>query len=171
MATTIEIPKRAFFKAVEVCSIAGVQPYVLTSWAVEFPSLSGKKRKSGSRVYGRGEVELVLRIKELLYIDGLTLGAARRKVLGEEVDAGPEADALLEEPLGDNDRARLAEVRRGLRSILELLSGNGDGIVEPDEAKPIAQPKRARPKAKRAARTRGRAASAKATSRDKRRTA
>ena len=139
MDTNTEIPKRAFFKAAEVCSIVGVQPYVLKSWAAEFPSLSGKKRKNGSRVYGRGEVELVLRIKELLYVDGLTLGAARRKLLGQQEALEPEADASLDELVGEDVRERLAEVKRGLRSILALLSGHGDGIVEADEAKPAAR--------------------------------
>ena len=50
----LEIPKRALFKASEVCEIASVQPYVLRSWESEFPDLGVSKGNGGPRVYRRG---------------------------------------------------------------------------------------------------------------------
>ena len=130
MTPSVEIPKRAFFKSAEVCAIAGVQPYVLKSWEAEFPSLGGKQRKDGSRVYGRPEVELVLEIKALVYDDGLTLGAARRKL--QEDHGGGEADLDMSLPdlAGDDAREKLAAVKQGLREILDLLSARGQGAVQ-----------------------------------------
>jgi DNA-binding transcriptional MerR regulator len=118
-----EIPNRALFKAPEVCEIAQVQPYVLRSWEAEFPDL-GVARGSGQRVYRRADVERVLRIKELLFVEGLTLAGARRRL--EEEHGAADADLPpLDELLGVDARERIAEVRQGLRWILELLGRNG----------------------------------------------
>lgn len=121
----VEIPKRALFKSSEVCEIASVQPYVLRSWETEFPDLGVSKGNGGARVYRRADVERVLRIKQLVFSDGLTLAGVRRKI--EEDDEAPIAvdDAAAEpmqELLGRNARERLIEIRKGLRGILELLS-------------------------------------------------
>ena len=74
----VEIPKRALFKSSEVCEIASVQPYVLRSWESEFPDLGVSKGNGGPRVYRRADVERVLRIKQLVFSDGLTLAGVRR---------------------------------------------------------------------------------------------
>src|SRR5258708_37768534 len=52
-STPIEIPKRALFKAAEVCDLAKVQPYVLRSWEAEFPELGVAKSAGAPRVYRR----------------------------------------------------------------------------------------------------------------------
>jgi DNA-binding transcriptional MerR regulator len=117
----VEIPKRALFKAAEVCDLAKVQPYVLRSWEAEFPQLGVAKSAGAPRAYRRSDVEQVLKIKHLLLVDGLTLAGARRKL--EEDTAPVEADApLFEALIGQNARERLTAVKRGLQSILELLT-------------------------------------------------
>ena len=123
-STEVQIPKRALFKAAEVCELVKVQPYVLRSWEAEFPRLGIAKTEGGTRVYRRADVEQVLRIKHLLLVDGLTLAGARRRLEEETSPVG--AGLELEELMGRNARERLAEVKRGLHSILELLAG-GNG--------------------------------------------
>ena len=66
----IEIPRRALFKAAEVCDLAKVQPYVLRSWEAEFPQLGVAKSAGAPRTYRREDVEQVLRIKHLLLVEG-----------------------------------------------------------------------------------------------------
>jgi DNA-binding transcriptional MerR regulator len=123
----VEIPKRALFKASEVCEIASVQPYVLRSWESEFPDLGIAKSAGGTRVYRRADVEKVLRIKHLVFSDGLTLAGVRRRIEGEAPAEIEEAVAVptkeLKELLGRNAKERLADVKRGLMSILEMLDG------------------------------------------------
>jgi DNA-binding transcriptional MerR regulator len=116
------IPKRALFKASEVCDLIKVQPYVLRTWEAEFPQLGLSKTAGGPRVYRRSDVEQVARIKHLLLVEGLTLAGARRR-LDEESTPMSADTADLNELFGQNARERLTEVKRGLRSILELLSG------------------------------------------------
>jgi len=118
----IEIPNRALFKAAEVCDLVKVQPYVLRSWEAEFPALGVAKSAGGPRVYRRGDVEQVLRIKHLLLVEGLTLAGARRRLDDEATPVAADAP-LIDELIGQNARERLTEVKRGLRAILDLLGG------------------------------------------------
>ena len=138
MVAEAPIPKRAVFKPAEVCTIAGVQPYILRSWEAEFPTLARAKKKGGARVYRRTDVEMVLQIKELVYGDGLTLGAAHRK-LDAGRDAAPSVDAdedgLLVGLFDSDARDRIVGVKQGLRGILELLSPNGRTVLSPAPSK------------------------------------
>ena len=118
----IEIPNRALFKASEVCDLIKLQPYVLRSWEVEFPGLGVAKAAGSPRVYRRADVEQVARIKHLLLVEGLTLAGARRK-LEEESTLALADEAQIDELLGRNARERLAKIKLGLRSILDLLGG------------------------------------------------
>lgn len=122
LSAPVEIPNRALFKATEVCDLAKVQPYVLRSWEAEFPDLGVAKSVGAPRVYRRSDVEQVLRIKHLLLVEGLTLAGARRRL--QEEAAPVAAEAPIEELVGRNARERLTEVKRGLRSLLELLSAS-----------------------------------------------
>ena len=123
----IEIPRRALFKSSEVCEIASVQPYVLRSWESEFPDLGVTKGNGAPRVYRRADVERVLRIKQLVFSDGLTLAGVRRRI---EEEAPPRLEAADVTPVkaevGRNARERLLEIRKGLRAILDLLSSRPD---------------------------------------------
>src|SRR4029079_12900218 len=111
----------ALFKASEVCDLMKLQPYVLRSWEAEFPGLGVSKSAGSPRVYRRSDVEQVVRIKHLLLVEGLTLAGARRRL---EEDSAPVAPDVQEfdELVGRNARERLMAVKRGLRSILDLLS-------------------------------------------------
>src|SRR5215217_9450049 len=95
---TVQIPNRSLFRQPEVCEIAQVQPYVLRSWEAEFPDLGVAKTAGGPRVYRRADLERVLRIKHLLFVEGLTLAGARRRLADEgpspSTDATPLDDLL-----------------------------------------------------------------------------
>jgi DNA-binding transcriptional MerR regulator len=122
--TPIEIPRRSLFRAAEVCELIQVKPYVLRSWESEFPDL-GVSKAGGPRVYRRSDVELVARIKHLVVVDGLTLAGARRRLEEEAAPVGVDAP-VIDELIGENARERLTEVKRGLRSILDLLERGSD---------------------------------------------
>jgi len=137
--------KRAWLKAGEVCELAQVQSYVLRTWELEFPDLGVTKTPGGPRMYRRSDVDRVLRIKQLVFGDGLTLAGARRKI---EEDRAALSDELPfeDEPerpgrkLPADARRRIMRVRDELRTLLALLSRpHGNGHV----AAPVAAAKAA----------------------------
>jgi DNA-binding transcriptional MerR regulator len=118
--TRATIPDRELFKAAEVCEIAGVQSYVLRSWEMEFPSIGASRSPGGPRVYRQADVERILRIKDLVFSEGLTLAGARRRL--EEEAAPSEGEAAAPAPVVDAAaRETLGEIRTGLRALLDLL--------------------------------------------------
>src|SRR6266481_9888050 len=82
------IPEKLFFKIGEVCDIAGVQAHVLRYWESEFPTLAPQKNRAGQRVYRKRDVEMALRIKELLYEDQYTIAGAKKRLANDVRTAG-----------------------------------------------------------------------------------
>ena len=140
MAATI--PNRPVFRSQEVCDLAEIQPYVLRSWEAEFPDLGVSKSADGPRVYRRADVERVLRLKHLLFVDGLTLAGARRRMREEGLIASDEAvsDADVAAMMDEQTRQNLRDVRRGLHWILGVLSG--DGLTPEDRVLTASPPSR-----------------------------
>jgi len=104
-----EIPDKLFFRIGEVCDIVGLEAYVLRFWETEFPFLAPQKSKSGHRVYKKKDVEMVLKIKDLLYTRGFTIPGARKMLSRNRAQQGAERDKVL------------IQVRKELRDILTLL--------------------------------------------------
>ncbi|MFN2455180.1 MAG: MerR family transcriptional regulator [Pyrinomonadaceae bacterium] len=77
------IPEKLFFKIGEVCDITGVQAHVLRYWESEFPMLAPQKNRAGQRTYRKRDVEMALRIKELLYDDQYTIAGAKKRLASE----------------------------------------------------------------------------------------
>lgn len=76
--------RKLYYKIGEACKLLDIQPYVLRYWETEFPVLSPSKSKSGQRVYNERDLEMIQRIKELLYDEGYTIAGAKKKLEGEE---------------------------------------------------------------------------------------
>jgi DNA-binding transcriptional MerR regulator len=140
--STVAIPNRPVFRAQEVCEIAQLQPYVLRSWEAEFPELGVSKSPSSPKVYRKADVELVLRIKHMLFVDGLTLAGARKQLTGEGSAPSDEivTDADVAAMIDDTTRQHLRDVKRGLQWILGVLSGKG---ITPEDRVLHAAPARA----------------------------
>ena len=79
-----EIPEKSFYKPGEVCKYTDTQPYVLRFWENEFPQLAPNRNRTGQRVYRREDLEMVLRIKKLLYEQEYTIADARRALDAEQ---------------------------------------------------------------------------------------
>ena len=97
----VVIPEKIYFKIGEVCELLGVQAHVLRYWETEFSTLSPQKNKSGQRSYRRRDVEIAVRIKELLYNEMFTIAGARKK-LQQEIREGNKpkpAELAVEAPV------------------------------------------------------------------------
>ena len=141
----VEIPNRSLFRQPEVCELLQVQPYVLRSWEAEFPDLGVAKTEGGPRVYRRADVERVLRIKHLLFVEGLTLAGVRRRLLDEQPSAAPTGLQEVAELLGSDARERIMQVRRGLREIAAILAQAPGAVPGEDFALKVERVRPARP--------------------------
>ena len=135
------------YKAADVCEAAGLQPYVLRSWEKEFPGIGVQKSPDAPKLYRESDLEQVLRIKQLVFAEGLTLGGARRRL--EEAAPRPanvrEAEiAEVLDTLSADARSRIALVRNGLKSILDVLSKapGAANVAEFREGESVSSPKR-----------------------------
>jgi DNA-binding transcriptional MerR regulator len=98
------------YKIGEVCRMADVQPYVLRYWETEFPPLAPNKSGGGQRLYTRREIDVILRIKQLLYSEGFTIAGAKKKL-----------DTEMSAPPGSGQKG-LDEIKKDLRELLRMLS-------------------------------------------------
>ena len=124
----VSIPEKLFFKIGEVCELAGVQAHVLRYWESEFPMLAPQKNRAGQRVYRKRDVEIALRIKELLYDDQYTIAGAKKR-LSNELRAGGKLKIVSNEPSNSDTteaaekpaRSGSAEERKALRQVASEL--------------------------------------------------
>lgn len=145
----VAIPEKLFFKIGEVCELAGVQAHVLRYWESEFPMLAPQKNRAGQRVYRKRDVEMALRIKELLYEDQYTIAGAKKrlnnelrggggklKVVDGQSDNGSElaedlspatSYARTVAPRTAEERQRLKQLASELRELLALLEQETKG--------------------------------------------
>ena len=79
--------EKLFYKIGEVSHSTGLEPYVLRYWETEFPMLRPRKSRGGQRTYMRREIDIILKIKQMLYQEGYTIQGARRKL--RESESGP----------------------------------------------------------------------------------
>lgn len=77
------IPDKLYFRIGEVATLLGVAAYVLRFWEGEFPQLHPNKGGTGQRLYRRRDVDMALRIKQLLYNEGYTIPGARQLLKAE----------------------------------------------------------------------------------------
>ncbi len=123
MASETVIPDKEEFKIGEVCEIAGVKPFVLRYWETEFPELSPSKGAGGQRTYTRADVQLILRIKQLLYEERFTVAGAKKRLSEEIAGEEPKPVKLDSKPGNQVESLRrvLKQTRRELEAILALL--------------------------------------------------
>ena len=104
--------EKLYFKIGEVARIVGVKPYVLRYWETEFSILKPGKTRSKHRLYRRRDVELLLRIKDLLHNRRFTIEGARKKLREESGSAEPPAAGS----------GAMAEIREALIRIRDSLN-------------------------------------------------
>ena len=124
MGSEVAVPDRDEFKIGEVCDIAGVKPFVLRYWETEFPELQPAKGSGGQRSYSRVDVELILRIKRLLYEERFTVAGAKKRLADEAVATAAQAEAKLDSvPQNQVESVRRAvqSARHELEEILASL--------------------------------------------------
>lgn len=102
-----QIPDKLYFKIGEVSSIAGLPTYVLRFWETQFTKISPKRTSSGQRLYRKNDVEVILRIKSLLYEKKFTIqGAIEHLKTNSHVKKRPSSTDTLKEIRLELERLR-----------------------------------------------------------------
>ena len=125
----VAIPEKLFFKIGEVCELVGVQAHVLRYWESEFSMLAPQKNRAGQRVYRKRDVEMALRIKELLYEDQYTIAGAKKR-LTNDLRGGGRAKASA--PEGGEGNARTGFSSSHLTKTASGKSNVNDGKIAED---------------------------------------
>ena len=105
----VRIPDdKRYFRIGEASRIIGVEPYVLRYWENEFSQVRPRRADSNQRTYQKKDLETLLKIKNLLYDQKMTIEGARRR--------------LRQEKGLPQDQQVLLEMKETLQEILEVLS-------------------------------------------------
>jgi DNA-binding transcriptional MerR regulator len=115
-------PVQEFYSIGEVCDLTDLKPHVLRYWESQFKFLNPAKNRSGNRVYQRREIELVLLVKHLLYVEKYTIDGARQKV-----DEQRKAGELRDLTFGALNVEVLSQLEGSLRDLHDLLSDEAAG--------------------------------------------
>ncbi len=113
---------KIYYSISEVADLTDVKPHVLRYWESKFKMLKPKKNRAGNRMYRPKEIDLILRIKELLYNRRYTIAGARRSLLDERRSGNDQVEMDFDRKVAD--RAVMVAVKRELEEILEILSRN-----------------------------------------------
>lgn len=105
-----ELPDKLYFKVGEVSDILNVPAYVLRFWETEFKRICPKRTSSGQRLYRKSDIELILKIKHLLYEKKFTIEGAKQQLKKDAADKKKKVD-----------KATLDEIRSELKSIRNLI--------------------------------------------------
>jgi DNA-binding transcriptional MerR regulator len=140
----IPIPSRKMYYSIsEVTQMTGLEQSVLRHWEKEFSKLRPKKNSAGKRTYREKDIELIRRIKQLLYNERYTIHGAIQKIAEErkaEAAAGKRTKTRPDDdgtgtptpeqiPPPKNEQApsippdTLEEIRKELRDVLAVLEG------------------------------------------------
>ena len=115
--------EQKLYRIGEVSRLTELKPFVLRYWESEFPMLEPVKSPNGHRVYRQEDVDLVFKIKRLLYDEGFTIAGARRHLrengtaASEAISSGPHNESSGELL----SRKMLLDLRDTLRAFLTLL--------------------------------------------------
>jgi DNA-binding transcriptional MerR regulator len=119
------LPDRPYFKIGEAARLCGVKPYVLRYWETEFKSLKPEKTRSRQRLYRRSDVELLLKIRHLLYDKRYTIEGARSRLRGEGQRGEGEDQGPVEVPppaAPTISREALQKIKQGLSDLIRICA-------------------------------------------------
>jgi len=108
------IPEKAYFRIGEVSKILNVEPYVIRYWETEFKSVKPVRTRSAQRLYRKKDVQELLTIRNLLYLQRFTIDGAKKQLAKMRGENEPEANLLHKE--------KLILIKRELQEIRDIVS-------------------------------------------------
>jgi DNA-binding transcriptional MerR regulator len=118
MTVAPDAAEKLYYRIGEVEQITAVPAYVLRYWESEFKLHRPKKNPAGQRLYRPRDLELVQRIKTLLYDERLTLEGAKKRLLAESRRSSQQLDLGLRETIYADALKRVRDRLTALRARL-----------------------------------------------------
>lgn len=113
---------RLYYRIGEVSRITGIKPHVLRYWESEFKMIKPHKGSSLQRLYRKKDLELILKIKKLLYEEGFTIAGAKKKIRDmEKEEVKKEKLQEVQKPTNGKDHELLISIREELNGIRKML--------------------------------------------------
>ena len=137
--SAVAIPEKLFFKIGEVCELAGVQAHVLRYWESEFTMLAPQKNRAGQRVYRKRDVEIALRIKELLYEDQYTIAGAKKRLANDLRAGGKLKIVSSDDDAGDSETNGSQRATEGMNSAAVQSASEGMTAEERKSLRKVAK--------------------------------
>jgi DNA-binding transcriptional MerR regulator len=113
---------RLYYRIGEVSRITGLKPHVLRYWESEFKVIKPHKGGSLQRLYRRKDLDLILKIKKLLYEEGFTIAGAKKKIRDlERLENKQMKLRLVEKRSNGKEHDMLISIREELKGIRKML--------------------------------------------------
>jgi len=114
--------ERLYYRIGEVSRLTGLKQHVLRYWESEFKVIKPYKGGSLQRLYRKKDLDLILKIKKLLYEDGFTIAGAKKKIRDLERAANKQMKLrLVEKRFNGKDSELLVAIREELKGIRNML--------------------------------------------------
>ncbi len=120
----IDTPDKPFFKIGEVSKLADLPTHTIRYWETEFSQIEPDRTKSGQRLYRQSDVEVILKIKDLLHNQGFTTEGARN-FLENENSPKPLAGASVKSlNVNKNSISVFKQMKKELQELQSLVNKN-----------------------------------------------
>lgn len=110
-----KIPDKLFFSIGEASEVTGIKAYVLRYWESEFNLLRPEKAPNGQRIYKKKDIEIIFRLKRMLYEDGYTIAGAKKKLKEEKKREKAKSGKKREV------RVKREKIKKELKGLLKIL--------------------------------------------------
>ena len=105
--------KKLYYSIGEVSKMVELKSYVLRYWETEFKQLSPPKNRAGNRTYRKKDIDLIIKIKDLLYNKKYTIEGARTMLSRKQYS---------ETPLLNKQIATITSLKKELLEIIRIIN-------------------------------------------------
>ena len=113
--------KKLYYSISEVSKITGLKHYVLRYWETEFTQLKPPKNRAGNRTYRQKDIDIIHKIKELLYKKKFTIEGARKQMEPRVITGDTEAITDSAKSPEINSEV-LEKLKQELKDILLIIN-------------------------------------------------
>ena len=113
--------KKLYYSISEVSKITGLKQYVLRYWETEFTQLKPPKNRAGNRTYRQKDIDVIHKIKELLYKKKFTIEGARKQMETGVITGEMEATKDSAKSTAINTEV-LDKLTQELKDILRIIN-------------------------------------------------